>query len=167
MCRQVLDAVLRLRITDHEALAEKLDIPLIRVDHQLKRALSNGYISGAFLAQKRDKKRLFKVARNIVLTPAGMDYLLAVVMPDEKNYKRNLYILHTRRSAARPSPLPVSMQTMSEFLDDVEQQIRHTADVDTKDVAAGIELTESIKQIPLMRNAIRKTLARLGIDLAE
>ncbi len=167
MCRQVLDAVLKLRISDHDTLAKKLNIPLIRVDHQLKRALSNGYISGAFLAQKGDKTRLFKYARDIVLTPAGIDYLLAAVLPEDKDYKRNLYILHTRRSA-RPAPFPpVDLRTISGFLDEVEKQIRNAADADSKSIEAGMELIEAIKQIPLIKNAIRMALKRLGINLAE
>jgi hypothetical protein len=73
--RDILQIIHDERMTDRDQLVDTLQQPVHWVDVALKELHENGLIRGDFLDWTRDHSQLFSIARNIRVTPEGMDCL--------------------------------------------------------------------------------------------
>lgn len=73
--RDILQIIHEERMTDRDRLVDNLQQPIHWVDVALKELHEKGFIRGDFLDWTRDHSQLFSIARNIRVTPEGLDYL--------------------------------------------------------------------------------------------
>ncbi|GEM_PF-2502363 len=169
MSKTLLQTISRLGIADHEALSSGLGLSLLQVDQQLRQLLNSGFISGSFSPWRRDRTRLYSIARDIMLTPAGADYL-ASAPPAAGGISGGVHIENVSgpvQVSGRDGHQQADIRTVADFLEALDREIQTETDHEPGVIEAGRDLIRALQKHPLVRAVIKRVLRSIGVDLAE